>query len=112
MRLVIVCYITMFGFTFVSCGQSLSQTASFPLVFNQLPLSDPDLNRPGAGAEQWNDQNTVNIPDALYNSPRLDAYYRFSYTDIASFSGPAETYDFSQFDKKINDAIIHKQKFS
>jgi hypothetical protein len=112
MRLIFLSYIILFSFTFVSCNQGLSQTANFPLTFKQIPISDPDLNRPGAGAEQWNDQNTVNIPDAAVSSKRLDVYYRFSYTDIALFSGAPETYDFSQFDKKINDAISNKQEFS
>jgi hypothetical protein len=112
MRLLFLLCALMFVGSLVSCNQGLSQTGNFPLAFNQIPLSDPDLNRPGAGAEQWNYQNIVNIPDAAVNSPRLDAYYRFSYTDIAAFSGAPETYDFSVFDKKINDAIGNKQKFS
>ncbi len=102
----------MFDWALVACNQGLSQTGNFPLHFNQIPISDPDLNRPGAGAEQWNDQNIVNIPNAAVNSPRLDAYYRFSYTDIATFSGASDSYDFSLFDKKINGAISNKQKFS
>ncbi len=102
----------MYGWTLVACNQGLSQTGNFPLSFNQIPVTDPDLNKPDAGAEQWNDQNTVNIPNAGVNSARLNAYYRFSYTDIAAFSGGPESYDFSLFDKKINEAIINKQKFS
>jgi Domain of unknown function (DUF4832) len=94
------------------CNQGLSQNANFPLSFHQIPITDPDLNKPGAGAEQWNDQNIVNIPLAAISSPRLDAYYRFTYTDIAVFSGTPASYDFTLFDKKINDAISNKQKFS
>ena len=111
-RLFFLSCATLFGWTLVACNQGLSQTGNFPLKFNQIPISDPDLNKPGAGAEQWNDQNTVNIPNATINSLRLDAYYRFSYTDIAPFSGTPESYDFSLFDKKINEAISNKQKFS
>ena len=97
---------------FVSCNQGLSQNGASPLSFNQIPLSDPDMNRPGAGAEQWNGQNVVNIPNASVSTQRLDAYYRFSYTDIAPYAGPPNTYDFTMFDSKINDAIGKKQKFS
>jgi len=63
------------------------------LSFSQIPLSDPDMNRPFGGAEQWNGQNTVNIPTAGTNTPRLDAYYRFSYADICPYNSPANTYD-------------------
>ena len=112
MRFIFLVCAILYGGTLVSCNEGLSQVGNFPLTFIQIPVSEPDLNRPGAGAEQWNDQNTVNIPNAAINSPRLDAYYRFSYTDIAAFSGAPETYDFSVFDNKINDAISNRQKFS
>ena len=112
MRLFLLLYAIIYCLTLIACNQGISQTGNFQLTFNQIPISDPDLNRPGAGAEQWNDQNIVNIPNASVNSSRLDAYYRFSYTDIATFSGTPESYDFSLFDKKINDAINNKQKFS
>jgi hypothetical protein len=112
MRLFFPLFTWMYSWTMFACNQGLSQTGNFTLTFNQIPLADPDLNRPGAGAEQWNDQNTVNIPNAAISTRRLDVYYRFSYTEIAPFSGASETYDFTVFDKKINDAIIHKQKFS
>jgi len=102
----------MVGWTTVACNQGLSQNGNFPLAFHQIPITEQDLNKPDAGAEQWNDQNIVNIPNAAVNSARLDAYYRFSYTDIASFSGAPETYDFTVFDRKINDAISKNQKFS
>jgi len=82
------------------------------LSFSQIPLSDPDMNRPFGGAEQWNGQNTVNIPTAGTNTPRLDAYYRFSYADICPYNSPANTYDWSMFDNRINDAISKGQKFS
>src|ERR1700748_3592105 len=112
MRLFFLLYVIILGRALVSCNQGLSQNANFPLSFHQIPTPDPDLNKPGAGAEQWNDQNIVNIPTPAVNSPRLDAYYRFTYTDIAAFSGGPESYDFTLFDKKINDAISNRQKFS
>ncbi|HEY8732988.1 MAG TPA: DUF4832 domain-containing protein, partial [Puia sp.] len=80
----------------------LTQTSSF--TFSQIST---DFARPGAGAEQWSGQWTVSgIPGPM------DIYYRFSYADIASYSGAAGTYDFSLFDSKINDAISKGQKFS
>jgi hypothetical protein len=112
MRLLFLLCAAICSWILVACNQGLSQTGNFPLAFNQIPASDPDLNKPGAGAEQWNDQNIVNIPNATVSSPRLDAYYRFSYTDIATFSGGPESYDFTLFDKKINNAISNNQKFS
>ncbi|HEV7424369.1 MAG TPA: hypothetical protein VGO21_04235, partial [Candidatus Paceibacterota bacterium] len=62
MRLFFLSCATLYGWTLVACNEGLSQTGNFPLTFNQIPITDPDLNKPGAGAEQWNDQNTVNIP--------------------------------------------------
>jgi hypothetical protein len=112
MRLFFLSFVILYSWTLVACNQGLSQNGNFPLSFHQIPITNPDLNKPGAGAEQWNNQNIVNIPDATVNSPRLDAYYRFSYTDIASFSGAPGSYDFTLFDKKINEAISNKQKFS
>ena len=112
MRLFLLSCVIIYGWTSVTCNQGLSQNGNFPLTFHQIPITDPDLNKPDAGAEQWNDQNTVNIPNASVNSPRLDAYYRFTYTDISPFSGAPGSYDFTLFDKKINDAISNKQKFS
>jgi len=88
----------------------LSQSTN--LSFSQIPLSDPDMNRPGGGIEQWNNTNDVNIPNAGTSTQRLDAYYRFSYNDIAPYNSPANTYDFSLFDSRINDAISKGQHFS
>src|SRR6476646_10332211 len=112
MRFFFLSCIIIFTRAMDACNQGLSQNANFPFSFHQIPITDPDLNKPGAGAEQWNDQNTVNIPLAAVNSPILDAYYRFTYTDIAVFSGTPGSYDFTLFDKKINDAISNKQKFT
>jgi len=92
------------------CFLGLSQTTS--LTFSQIPLTDPDFTRPGGGAEQWNGQNTVNMPSASTSSQRLDAYYRFIWTQIQPYNASANSYDFSFFDSKINDAISKGQKFS
>ena len=64
MRFLILPFVVLCGWTLIACNQGLSQNGNFPLSFHLIPISDPDLNKPGAGAEQWNDQNIVNIPDA------------------------------------------------
>src|SRR6185295_5216356 len=90
--------------------KGFSQTTT--LTFSNLST---DLNRPGGGAEQWTaGQNTVNIPTAGVNTQRLDAYYRFSWTDIQSYnaSGPGLNMDFTNFDIQIQDAIRKRQGFS
>ncbi len=94
------------------CMLGYSQTTS--LSFTQIPVSDPDLNRPGGGAEQWTaGQNIVNIPVQGTNTPRLDAYYRFQWADIqlTNSAGPGQL-DFKLFDAQINDAISKGQGFS
>jgi hypothetical protein len=111
MRIPILLYLVLFSLL-ISCSEGLSQKGGFRLAFDPINISDPDFNRPGAGAEQWNDQNLVNIPDASVSTQRMDAYYRFSFTDIAVYSARPNTYDFSFFDSKINDAIEKGQKFS
>jgi hypothetical protein len=87
--------------------QLLSQTS--PLSFTKIPFSDPDLNAPGRGAEQWHDANEVNIP--IYNvaTPRLDEYYRFQWYQFETAEG---VYDWSEFDKQIDSAIVKGKKFS
>ena len=77
-----------------------SQTSN--LNFNIIPFSDPDLNRPGGGAEQWNDQNLVNIPIDGTNTRRLDKYYRFSWSMLEGAQGQ---YNWTRFNQEINDAI-------
>ena len=79
------------------------------LSFTQIPYSDPDLNRPGGGAEQWNDQNMSNIPIEGTSTRRLDKYFRFSWSMFESGQG---VYTWTKFDQEINDAISKGQKFS
>lgn len=89
---------------------AFSQTTS--LTFT--PIST-DINRPGGGAEQWTArQNTVNIPTAGTNTQRLDAYYRFSWTDLQSYNATTAggSMDFTKFDQEIQDAIRKGQGFS
>lgn len=73
--------------------------------FTQLPVGDPDLNRPQAGAEQWHDRNDV----ALGYTPQ-DVYYRFVATRIATAT--RGQYNWSYLDGLINAAIARKQKLS
>lgn len=83
------------------------------LSWTQIPTTDPDLNRPGGGAEQWTaGQNIVNIPVEGTNTQRLDAYYRFQWIDIqpSNSAGPGQC-DFKNFDQQLNDAINKRQKF-
>ncbi|HEY8733686.1 MAG TPA: DUF4832 domain-containing protein, partial [Puia sp.] len=112
MRILYLLSTCLFYQVLVSCNQGLSQNANYSFTFSQIPISEPDLNRPGAGTEQWNGQNTVNIPNVSLNTQRLDAYYRFSYTDIAPYDSNPNTYNFTIFDSRINDAISKGQKFS
>lgn len=76
-----------------------------PFSLSQLAVGDPDLNRPGAGAEQWHDRQDVNLG---YSS--ADVYWRFAATRIAGTS--KGTYNWSFFDKLFDDAKAKKQKVS
>ncbi len=74
-----------------------------------IPFSSSDLNRPGAGAEQWHDQNTVNIPTEGTNTQRLDVYWRFTWARIETSK---DVYNWSYLISLLNDAINKKQKVS
>jgi hypothetical protein len=91
------------------CSALIGNAQTSNLNFTVIPFSDPDLNRPGAGAEQWNDQNLVNIPIDGTNTRRLDKYFRFSWSMLESGQGQ---YTWTRFDQEINDAISKGQKFS
>jgi Domain of unknown function (DUF4832) len=93
-----------------SCSSGLSQDNASSLI--QIQPLDSDFNRPGAGAEQWNDQNIINIPVEGINTQRLDAYYRFYWLQFQGLDSAENKYDFSAFDQQINDAIRKRQKFS
>lgn len=81
----------------------VSQT--YNLSFTQIPFSDPDLNRPGAGAEQWHDRNDVNL-----GYTPLDVYWRFVATRIAT---PTRgVYNWSFFDNIFEQAKAKGQKVS
>ncbi len=89
----------------------LAQTTN--LSFTQIPASDPEFMRPGAGANEWSyDQNIVNIPAQGTNTQRLDRYWRFTWLDFQPASGTAGAYNFSVFDSKIQQSISKGQTFS
>src|SRR5678816_4766037 len=85
----------------------LLRTQVFPqatLSFTSIPISDPDLNAPGRGVEQWHDQNVVNVPVEGVNTQRLDVYYRFVWTRI---EGPTiGSYNWRYFDSLVNNATV------
>jgi phage terminase large subunit-like protein len=92
---------------FLIAASSFSQTS--PLSFTPIPFSNPDLNAPGRGAEQWHYGNEVNIPVYNVATPRLDVYFRFQWYQFETAQG---VYDWSDFDDVINAAIDAGKKFS
>src|SRR6476619_3519421 len=93
---------------FLTASHMMAQTT--PLSFTSIPISDPDLNAPGRGVEQWHDQNIVNVPVEGVNTQRLDVYYRFVWTRI---EGPTlGSYTWTYFDSLVKNAITKKQKMS
>jgi len=66
-----------------------------------------DFSRPGAGANQWNNQNIISI-----TGKRLDAYYRFTWLQFQPAGGSDGVFDFTAFDTQIQAAIKAGQKFS
>ena len=76
-----------------------------PFSFTAIPFSDPDLNAPGRGAEQWHDRQDVNLG---YSS--LDRYQRFVATRIATAT--RGVYNWSFFDGLVSESIAKKQKLS
>jgi hypothetical protein len=89
----------------------LAQTTN--LTFTQIPLTDPEFMRPGAGANEWTgNQNIVNIPVQGTNTQRLDRYWRFTWLDFQAATVAAGSYNFSVFDSKIQESITKGQTFS
>lgn len=83
---------------------------TFPFSFTAIPFSDPDLVRPGAGAEQWHDRTDVNIPVEGTNTIPRDVYYRTTWN---RFEGATkDSWNFSWLDARINEAIGRKQKLN
>lgn len=103
--------LSFFVFTLIiaaGCKNSQSTPVATTLSFKLVPYDDDDILAPGRGAEQWHDQDRVRITADSANIKRLDKYYRFSWKDIEKENG---IYEWSAFDREINDAIRNKQKF-
>lgn len=92
-------------------GCSSSRIPSYPgnLSFVAVPETQ-DLRASGRGAEQWHDQNAVPVYYGNDSSGySADKYFRFSWTQIET--GPG-IFDWTIFDKEIQDAIDSRQTFS
>lgn len=85
-------------------GQSTSN-----ITTTIIPITDPEILSNGRGAEEWNFQNLVNIPTAAAQTTRPDAYYRWQWYQLQT--GPT-TYNWTEFDSKVNAAIANGQTFS
>jgi hypothetical protein len=96
-------------FSAPDCQQVKSSSSGFSISFEPIPYEDDDLIAPGRGAEQWHDQNSVRIPNDSAATKRLDKYFRFSWKDVEKGKG---IYDWTAFDREINDAIKNRQKFA
>lgn len=78
---------------------------TYPLAFTPQGIGDPDINRPGAGFEQWHDRNDVN----LGYIPK-DVYYRTTWN---RFEGATEnSWNFSWLKARCDEAISRGQKLS
>lgn len=82
-----------------------------PFSLNSIPTSDPDLNNAGRGAEDWHNQNTVNIPSEGTNTQRVDAYFRSQLTWAMLEKGQGQ-YDMSPLINLLNSCISKRQKIS
>ena len=82
-----------------------------PLNFNPIPFNNPDIVSPGRGAEEWHDtRGSIAYPAADNRQQSLDLYYRFTWN---RFEGPvAGSYNWSDFDGQVREAINKGQKFS
>ena len=103
--------LSFFGVSLImaaGCKNHQSPVADTSLSFKLIPYDDADIAAPGRGAEQWHDQDRVKISSDSANSKRLDKYYRFSWKNIEKGNGE---YDWTAFDREINDAIDNRQKF-
>lgn len=84
-----------------------------PLTYTNIPTSAVDLQRPGAGANQWSyGQNIVNIPVQGTNTPRLDMYWRFTWLDFQPANGTQNAFSYAAFDQQWHNAVDAGQGFS
>src|ERR1700722_4098508 len=79
-----------------------------PLSFSAIST---DYLRPGSGAMNWNDGYVVPVPagSATGVSAGIDRYYRFEWSQIQNDDG---SYNWTNFDSRIQIAINSGQKFS
>ena len=77
--------------------------------FTAIPFSDPDLNAPGRGVEQWHGSNLVNVPTEGTNTQRLDVYYRSPLT-WAKIETSKNVYNWTPVRNILNSAIQKRQK--
>jgi len=80
------------------------------IIFNEIPLSNPDLNAPGRGAEQWHDRVDVNVPVEGTKTIPKDRYQRFVTTRIANAT--KGSYNWTFFDNLVKECIANNQKLS
>lgn len=79
------------------------------ILFNEIPLSNPDLVTPGRGAEQWHDHIDVNVPTEGIKTTPFDVYYRTTWN---RFEGATEnSWNFDWIRTRVTDAISKKQTF-
>lgn len=83
---------------------------TYPLSFTAIPFTDPDVNAPARGVEQWHNANEINVPVEGTNTARLDVYYRFVWTKLEGRT--QGSYNWSYFDGLVNGAIARRQKMS
>lgn len=81
-----------------------------PFSFTAIPFSDPDLNAPGRGAEQWHDRNDVNVPTEGTRTIPRDRYQRFVATRIAN--NTRGSYNWTFFDNLVRECISNNQRLS
>lgn len=77
------------------------------ILFNEIPISNPDLNNPGRGVGQWHNANVVNVPTEGVNTPRHDVYWRFVSTKIEGRT--KASYNWAYFDGLVTSALAKKQ---
>lgn len=80
------------------------------IQFNPISYSNPDLNAPGRGAEQWHDRVDVNVPVEGTKTIPKDRYQRFVATRIANAT--KGSYNWTFLDNLISQCISNNQKLS
>lgn len=95
----------------VTVLQQTTPPTGTPISFNltAIPFSDPDLNAPGRGVEQWHGSNLVNVPVEGTNTQRLDIYYRSPLT-WAKIETSKNVYNWTPVINILNNAIQRRQK--